>query len=166
MFLPGAFVRADAALLQINTELKSKIAKQEEVAGTAGRILNDLYRYREQKFREAIVELENLLKSPVNMKNPALWVYLAAAHGQAYRWEKEEVAGDSEAKQKQLDYHRACALAAVKKALELGDSWKPSLQMLWDPQHPNKQSSGNIKQDENDLEVFYNDPAFKELLGK
>jgi hypothetical protein len=38
MFLPGAFVRADAALLQINTELKSKIARQEEVAETAGRL--------------------------------------------------------------------------------------------------------------------------------
>ena len=121
MFLPGAFVRADAALLQANTELKHKIAKQEEVAETAGRmqgeIYNDLYRYDQQGFRDAIVKLDSLLKSPIHMKNPALWVYLAAAHGQAYRWERDNNKGPAAEKQKLLDQHRAAALDAVKKAL-------------------------------------------------
>jgi hypothetical protein len=167
MFLPGAFVRADAALLQINTELKSKIAKQEEVAETAGRmqgeIYNDLYRYDEQGFRDAIAKLDSLLKSPIHMKNPALWVYLAAAHGQAYRWERDNNKSPAEVKQKLLDQHRAAALDAVTKALELSESWKPILQMMWDPYHPNKR--GGAGADENDLEVFADDPKFKELLG-
>jgi hypothetical protein len=113
MFLPGAFVRADAALLQANTELKQKIAKQEEVAETAGRmqgeIYNDLYRYDEQGFRDAIAKLDSLLKSPIHMKNPALWVYLAAAHGQAYRWENINNKGPTDVKQRLLDQHRAAA---------------------------------------------------------
>jgi hypothetical protein len=167
MFLPGAFIRADAALLQINTELKTQIAKQEEVAETAGRmqgeIYNDLYRYDEQGFRDAIAKLDSLLKSPVHMKNPALWVYLAAAHGQAYRWENLNNKGPTDAKQRLLDQHRVAALGAVEKALELSESWKPILQMMWDPNHPNKRSG--MGKDEDDLEVFADDPKFKELLG-
>jgi hypothetical protein len=167
MFLPGAFVRADAALLQANTELKHRIAKQEEVAETAGRmqgeIYNDLYRYDEQGFRDAIAKLDGLLKSPIHTKNPALWVYLAAAHGQAYRWENQHFQGQSDAKQKLLDQHRAAALDAVKKALELSQSWKPILQMMWDPNHPNKKEG--VGQDENDLVDFYDDQDFKNVLG-
>jgi hypothetical protein len=73
------------------------------------------------------------------------------------------VPGDSDAKQRLLAQHRDAALKAVEKALELSDSWKPILQMMWDPNHPNKKSGAG--KDENDLEVFYDDPQFRELLG-
>jgi hypothetical protein len=167
MFLPGAFVRADDALRQRNSELRTQIAKQEEVAETAGRmqgeIYNDLYRYNEQGFRDAIVKIDNLLRSPVHTKNPALWVYLAAAHGQAWRWENEHISGPSDAKTKVLEQHRLAALTAAKKALEFGDSWKPILQMMWDKDHPVKKDG--VAKDEDDLEVFYDDRDFKDLLG-
>jgi len=88
-------------------------------------------------------------------------VYLAAAHGQAYRWAKENKPGhDGDLERAE---HRAKALEAIKNALALGDSWKPILQVMWDPKHPVKE--GEQAKEENDLEVFYGDPDFAKLLA-
>ncbi len=45
-----------------------------------------------------------------------------------------------------------------------GDDWKPVLQLMWDKEHPTKTKEGLAK-DEDDLEVFDEDKAFKDLLG-
>src|SRR5262245_52567120 len=167
MFLPGAFVRADSALRQRNTELRMQIAEEREVTETAGRvqgeIYNDLYRYPEQGFRDAIRKIEDLLKSSAHRRNPALWVYLAAAHGQCWRWMNQHTADSDPTKKQVLQEHRDLALGAVSNALALGDTWKPILQLMWDKNHPAKKEG--MGADENDLEVFYDDKAFKDLLG-
>jgi hypothetical protein len=168
MFLPGAFRRADseAELRWRNTQLTSRISEQQEAAETLsrvqGEIYEELYRYNRQGFREAIAKLNELLKTDAHQRNPALWVYLAAAHGQAYQWVKENET-DPQKERKELEEHRNAALNAVRRALALGDSWKPILQVMWNPQHQIKQD-GQAR-DENDLEVFYDDPEFKQLLG-
>jgi hypothetical protein len=170
MFLPGAFNRADRAIRAVRV-LRRQIVEEREMTEEAGRlqgkIYTDLYRFEDQGFREAIAKLEELLKSPANMRNPALWTYLAAAHGQAYLWERDNSKGVAPAKDALLAKHKAAALDAVRNALALGDAWKPILQVMWDKNHPAKLGKGRTtKTDENDLEVFYDDPDFKELLGK
>ncbi len=167
MFLPGAFNRADEALRRRNTELATKVAQQQEIAETSarvqGEIYNDLYRYKDRGFRDAITKIEKLFESPANRKNPALWVYLAAAHGQSWRWEHEHSSAPENEKEKILKQHRDAALDAVKQALELGESWKPILQVMWDKGHPIKASG---KEQDDDLEVFFNDPEFQKLLSR
>jgi hypothetical protein len=93
IFLPGAFVRADDQLRQSNIRLKAQIVEErqltEAVGSAQGEIYLYLYMYPQEGFRKAIVKLEELLKPDAQKKNPALWTYLAAAHGQAYAWEDE-----------------------------------------------------------------------------
>jgi hypothetical protein len=164
IFLPGAFRRADK-----EAELLKQISEQQEVVSSLGRvqgeIYQELYRYDEQGFRTAISKLDELLRSEANQRNPALWVYLAAAHGQAYLWaqkhkprKKEEMA-QWEA---ELEEHKDAALTAVRGALALGDAWKPILQVMWNPHHLVKKA-GQAR-DENDLVPFYSDRRFKRLL--
>jgi hypothetical protein len=166
IFLPGAFERVDQELRNRNRELKTKISEVRESTEAAGRtqgeIYSDLYRYTEKGFQDAIVKIEKLLASPENQRNPALWVYFAAAHGQAYRWANENLPAAE--KEQALRYHRDQALYAIQTALRLGNDWKPVLQMMWNKQHPIKAGGGRGKE-EDDLEVFYDDIAFKELLG-
>jgi hypothetical protein len=167
MFLPGAFVRADESLRRRNTELVTQITEERESTQTwlrvQAEIESDLHRYQEEGFRNAISKVDELFKSPAHRKNPAFWVYLAAAHGQAWQWENEHRPASDPAKSEVLKQHRDAALAAVTSALALGEAWKPMLQLMWDKNHPTKQ--GPVKSDEDDLEVFYDDPAFQRLLG-
>lgn len=167
MFLPGAFGRADR-----EAQLLKRISEQQEAVQALGRVQGEIYEqlywYEKEGFRGAITTLDGLLKSEANKKNPALWVYLAAAHGQAYQWAHDhkpssDKKDDMQKWQQELDYHRNEALAAVKRALALGDSWKPILQVMWDRQHPLK-NAGHAR-DESDLEPFYDDPEFRALLG-
>ncbi len=166
MFLPGAFIRADNVFRQ-NTRLRARIAEVEEVTEDAarqqGQIYTDLYRFEDQGFREAIRKIEDLLKSRANRRNPALWTYLAAAHGQAYEWEQKYGTANANT-ESLLRQHRDEALHAVRSVLDMGDAWKPILQLMWNKEDPAKK--GSAKSEENDLEVFYDDEAFKKLLGK
>ena len=72
MFLPGAFNRADRAIRAVRV-LRRQIVEEREMTEEAGRlqgkIYTDLYRFEDQGFREAIAKLEELLKSPANMRN-------------------------------------------------------------------------------------------------
>ncbi len=166
MFLQAALVRVDDAILRRNRELTTQIAEVKESTEAAGQmqgeIYNDLYDYEGQGFDRAIRKIGDLFKSAANRRNPALWTYLAAAHGQAYRWALAHSSENSEEQKKLLDYHRDQAYAAANTALQLGDGWKPILQGMWDINHPTKKEG---RKGEDDLEVFYADEAFKRLLG-
>jgi hypothetical protein len=168
IFLPGAFVRADDQLRQSNIRLREQIVQErqltERVGSAQGEIYLNLYKYSQEGFRKAIAKLEELLKSDAQKTNPALWTYLAAAHGQAYAWEDEHRQNSDPKKREILAEHRDRALQAVKEALKLGDAWKPILQVMWDKNHQIKKQNGMGK-DEDDLEVFYDDKEFRELLG-
>ena len=60
----------------------------------------------------------------------------------------------------ELDETRKRAREATRKAIELEPQMKSLLRMLWNKEDPTKVGS-----EEDDLEVFYDDPDFKKLLA-
>jgi tetratricopeptide (TPR) repeat protein len=84
-----------------------------------------------------------------------IWAYLAAAYGQQYSWESKH-----DKRQGVLDEARKNALEAIQNALKLEPKIKPLLKSMWDPNDATKEPT-----EENDLEVFYDDPEFKKLLS-
>jgi hypothetical protein len=168
IFLQGAFDRVQSALRRENRALTAQIREVRQSTAEAGKmqgeIYTDLYRYKSEGFRDAIRKLDQLLTSPENQQNPALWVYLAAAHGQAFLSESGKRAEHDPERKRVLSNHRDAALSAVRRALGLGDDWKPVLQLMWDKNHPAK-TIEKLGTDEDDLEVFYGDEDFKKLLG-
>jgi FtsH-binding integral membrane protein len=163
-------------------ESQSKIDEQQRVIEYArsrlGEIFNDLYRYSDQGFRQAIGKCKEILSLPGQDTNPQLWFYLAAGYGQAARWDYEnklnarKAAGEKieelskEEKAQVVAPYREKALTAVKNALTHGRAaWLPLLQLVWDPAHPDKVRDPDLKNVENDLEIFYGDPDFGALLG-
>lgn len=84
-----------------------------------------------------------------------IWANLAFAYGQQYKYEMEH-----DKRRAVLDQARNDALNAVKDALGLEPSMKRLFRMVWDPTDVTKVSG-----EEDDLEVFYKDSEFKELLG-
>jgi hypothetical protein len=169
VFLPGVFDRADE-LEQREEQLQAREREVQETITELDRTLDqikeifaDLYRYNEQGFRRAIESGESLLGRPGQERNPQLWVYLACARGQAYKWETEHPSSDPAVHERNLQEHRAEALRAVENALTYGPTWKTTLQMAWDPKFPGKTSG------EDDLECFYSekpDDRFYQLLHR
>jgi len=90
--------------------------------------------------------------------NPSakIWAYLAAAYGQQYKSELEK----HDKRQEVLDAARKNALDAIAKSLAIEPRMKQLLRALWNPNDPTKEPS-----QEDDLEVFFNDPEFQKLLG-
>jgi hypothetical protein len=93
-------------------------------------------------------------QEPAN-SSARIWANLAAAYGQQYKWEL-----DHDKRQEVLDTARKNALDAIAKALSIEPKMKNFLRSLWDPTDPMKERS-----QEDDLEVFFNDPEFQKLLG-
>ena len=118
---------------KLEENLNQRDQTVEELRRIEGQIFADLYRPpKEQGFLRAIQECESLLSRPGQETNSQLWVYLAAAHGQAWKWENEQSTADSATKEQSKLKHRNLALEAVWKALEYGPTWKPALQMAWE----------------------------------
>jgi hypothetical protein len=162
IFLQGAFERLHQVERQ-NVKLRRDKESTQAVSQKQAQIYTDLYNFEKQGFRDAIRQIRELFKAPINKKNPALWAYLAAAHGQAYRWEDRRDDKDPE-KAKLLYQHRKEAFEAARQAIALQNAWKPALQLLWNPNHETK-AAGTAAKEENDLELFYDFPEFKKLLG-
>jgi hypothetical protein len=89
-----------------------------------------------------------------NPTDGGIYVDLAAAYGQKYRWYQQHP--DPAVKLAEV---RAQALSAIKAALAIDQAWLPNLRMLLDPGY-----QGKDPQDD-DLEVFAGDPEFREVLG-
>jgi hypothetical protein len=168
MFLPGAFDRAEEELRERAEQLEENLNQRdrtvEELRHTEGQIFADLYRpLQDEAFRRAIHECERLLSRPGQETNSRLWVYLAMAHGQAWKWEDKLSAADPATREQNKLAHRNAALEAVRNALKYGPTWKAALQMAWDPKFPAKPT------EEDDLEVFYSvnpDDPFYQLLHR
>jgi tetratricopeptide (TPR) repeat protein len=111
-------------------------------------------------FSKAIQFGEEYINDPANQPvvSGAIWVNLASAYGQKFRWliENRESITDATT---QLQQTRDAALNAVRKALEIDPSWKQKLTELLVKNQPGKDPN------ENDLEVFENDNDFRTALG-
>jgi len=76
------------------------------------------------------------------------------AYGQKYDWDQKHGA-----RQDALASLRRSALAAVTGAVHAQTSLRSLLRTTWDPNDPTK-----LRGEENDLEVFFADPDFKQIL--
>ncbi|BCW88720.1 hypothetical protein sos41_18620 [Alphaproteobacteria bacterium SO-S41] len=106
--------------------------------------------------REALAALDEIVTAGATPSGASL-VYRAAANGQLFRHAKAS-GEDGTA-------YRATALTTVTTIRDTRDpgliAW---ITRLWDPYF--KESNGELKDtSENDLEVFFDDPAFKAILA-
>ena len=76
------------------------------------------------------------------------------AYGQKYAWEQNRGAT-----KESLASLRDSTLESIKQAITREPKIRGLLRTTWDPNDPTKNRG-----EENDLEVFYNDPEFKQLL--
>jgi hypothetical protein len=180
LFLATAFGHADLAAERVDRELNAAATLASQGAFTAaagrfstalqnaggdatleqrqkaceGQVYSHLYEAPPDGFRRAIAVASSFISSPLNVPRGKLWAYLAAAYGQAYRFESQLNPGSP-----QLPDLEAKALDAVKRALAATPELKTLLRSLWDPNDPTK---AGIQED--DLEVFHDRPAFQALL--
>jgi len=77
------------------------------------------------------------------------------AYGQKYDWEQKRGAS-----KESLAALRNSALEAVQRAVTLRPELRQLLRTTWDPNDPTK-----LRGEENDLEVFFGDPDFKQILN-
>lgn len=120
-----------------------------------------LYESPPDGFERAIRIGEAVLARGIRPRDPQFWINLASGYGQRHAWLTQatvdglNVSGSEAA----VSDARRNALEAVKTTLELGPEWKGRLQQLWSPTLTNKKS------EDDDLESFYDDPDFQEILG-
>jgi hypothetical protein len=178
LFLAGAFYGADTSLIgkeqyarglseagAYNEAVSTLEASLAQIGPTtspdvkmsiyAGLVYNYLYLPPPEGFQKAIQYGEAYNQQEPSNQNPRIWAYLAAAYGQQYKWEFEH-----DKRQAVLDSVRSKALKAIQTAINLDSRTKPLLRALWDPNDPVKERS-----QEDDLEVFYDDPEFKKVLA-
>jgi hypothetical protein len=115
-------------------------------------VYNALYDPAPQGFARAIDKGEALARDREGgPKSASLHLWLAAAYGQKYAFEKNQNASEDV-----LAPIRAKALAEAKAAIDIDRAVRPTLQALWNP------APGA---EDDDLAVFKDDAEFRTLLG-
>jgi hypothetical protein len=139
-----------------------KIAKerndfvQRQFEGTAS-VFFHLYRPPPEGFTAAIKEVEHLFKSKPDLeKNSKLWAYLALAHGQSYRFEREKPDPD----RKKLQEIADSAYSAIERCLKIDPDQRHWLQTTWNPDDP------GFTQIDDDLTEFYEDEEQRMRFAK
>lgn len=117
---------------------------------------NFLYQDPPVGFQKVIEYGNRYVEEEPSTPSARIWVYLASAYGQQYKWEADHGSDPSV-----LEASKKAALNATKNALSLEPKMKALLRMLWDPKDATK-----VSKEEDDLEVFYSDPGFQKLLGE
>ena len=146
-----AFTVYQRAIEQV-TDATPKDQKRKVFEGV---IFNSLYEPPPEGYRRAIEYAERYIREEPRNPSHTIFAYLAAAYGQQARDLLKQAPVDSAAVQAARD----SALNAVRQAVETNAAVKPLLHMMWDPKDPAKSP------EDNDLEVFFDDKAFVELLG-
>src|SRR5262249_26586519 len=116
---------------------------------------NLLYEEPPSGFEKAILYADEYIDQEPTQPSPQVFTNLGAALGQKYRWDSQH-----QAPQQSLDETRGSALAAAQRAISLEPQMKSVLRTMWNPNDPTK-----VRSQEDDLEVFFDDPEFKKLLG-
>lgn len=145
----GATAALETAITSIgpNTPPETTLLYYERLTYSA------LYEPSPMGFQKAIEYFNQYLKVATKPPSARLYVNLACAYGQQYDWEKKH---DNRADV--LTDIKNRALDAVQKALQTDPGTKGVLQFVWDP------NANKVGPEENDLEVFYEDPEFQKLL--
>jgi tetratricopeptide (TPR) repeat protein len=117
-------------------------------------LIVSLYLGAPESFQKALPIVDKLLTIPTAANDPFVWAWSAAAQGQRYRWLVENN-GD----EVQKADARSKALTAVKRVIELApdptSAARILLRQMFDPEREQSPL------DENDLELFKNDPEFR-----
>ena len=158
MFFSLAFSRSDLGLSGIATidALATQIIRPESDVETKEDAYNSivfslLYQAPPEGFEKAIQYAKEFLQQNTPTGS-SLYINLACAYGQKYRYLRESRASDQE-----LQQARDGAIAAVKKAIEMDPGSKRRLRELLHPQ------PGAL---DNDLDVFASDPDFINLIDR
>jgi hypothetical protein len=151
----GAYSQATSTLLATLAKIDSRTPTDVKRNTYEGLVYNYLYANAPDGFQKAIQYGEKYNSEEPSAPSARLWASLAAAYGQQNKWEQDNLK-----RTEVLDSSRRNALDAVKRAIALEPHMKSYLRTLWDPKDPTKEPS-----QENDLEVFYGDPAFQEVFS-
>lgn len=151
----GAYSKAISTLEATLADVGPSTPKEVKRNIIESLVYNYLYVDPPTGFQKAIEYGRTYNDQEPSNPSPRIWGYLAAAYGQQYKWEL-----DHDKRKDVLDGAKKNALDAVSKALSLEPRMKTFLRPLWDPGDPTKESS-----QEDDLEVFFNEPEFQKLLG-
>jgi hypothetical protein len=95
------------------------------------------------------------VNDPRNIPEPAIWTNLAAAYGQKAAWLSTHQPTDPD----EVARTRQRALDAATKAIEFGEKWKKRIRELLVKDSPGKDP------EDNELEIFEHDNAFRQLVG-
>lgn len=111
-------------------------------------------------FLDAIKYGEEFLSSEGGKSPGSIWVNLASAYGQKYKYYKDlQESGKVIDEELDLNSTRTKALEAVRNAIKVDKVWQKTLQMLLEKNYVGKDP------EENDLEVFEQDIEFRDAIG-
>jgi hypothetical protein len=147
----------DAAQMADNTPPPAGQLNDQEIENSLAAMFAGLY--NRGAYPNVIAIGERLAEDATAKTKSRLWLYLAAAYGQAYT-AALALARPPGAVTPDMKTLRDKALDAATRAKILdGPKNLPILQQLWDPNAPGKTPG------EDDLEGFIDDPDFQALLG-
>jgi hypothetical protein len=130
--------------------------KEEKDAKYESYIYTCLYLDPPEGFERAIKACSEYLQDAGDSPNPRILAYQAMAYGQKYDWEQKRGAT-----KEFLASLRKSALESVRGAVAGQSQLRHLLRTTWDPNDPTK-----LRGEENDLEVFFGDPEFEQILDR
>lgn len=169
LYYAGKSATDDTKKTQFRAESERQLLKAYELVQNSSDLVTRMKVYRGLTFyylyNAPPSGFENTIKygkeyasdaNPRKIQSSGIWVNLACAYGQQWKWLKEKENAD----QAKLDAARDDAFNAAQEALKLDAKqiWLNRLRTLLQK---------NIEKDptDNDLEVFENDEKFRKLLG-
>jgi len=150
----GAKLAVTRVAQDLLLEISAGASKEERDAKYESYIYTCLYLDPPEGFERAIKACLDYLQAVGDNPNPRILAYQAMAYGQKYDWERKRGAT-----KESLASLRNGALEAIRKAVALQPQLRQLLRTTWDPNDPTK-----LRGEENDLEVFFGDPDFKQIL--
>jgi len=150
----GARLAVTRVAQDLLLEISPGASKEERDAKYESYIYTCLYLDPPEGFERAIKACLDYLQAAGDNPNPRILAYQAMAYGQKYDWERKRGAT-----KESLASLRNSALEAIRRAVTLQPQLRELLRTTWDPNDPTK-----LRGEENDLEVFYGDPEFKQIL--
>lgn len=119
-----------------------------------------LYANAPEGFTGAIQYGEEYVNNPRVLPSGGIWVNLACAYAQKARWLiTEGGAASPDAALRQAVIH------AIEEALRQDQSWQLLFQFSLRSDHPKKLADSEKYRQENDLEIFENDPEIRAKIG-
>lgn len=149
---------ASLAVARVGRDLLLQISpgasKEERDAKYEAYIYACIYLDPPEGFEHAIKAALEYFQAAGDDPSPRILAYVAMAYGQKYAWEQKRGATKDA-----LSSLRNSTLDLLRRAVTVQPQLRQLLRTVWDPNDPTK-----LRGEENDLEAFYGDPDFKQIL--